>query len=116
MSNVERISTNKRMSQIVKHNNTIYLSGQVGNKDTQDLKKQTSEVLEKIDNLLKDAGTDKSKILSATIYLTDINFFEDMNEVWDNWLPDNCAPARATVEAKLALPELLVEVCVIAAK
>ena len=114
MNNIERIGTNKRMSQIVKNSNTIYLSGQVGNKDTKDLKKQTSEVLEKVENLLKDAGTDKSKILSATIYLTDINFFEDMNEVWDNWLPQNCAPARATVEAKLALPELLVEICVIA--
>jgi enamine deaminase RidA (YjgF/YER057c/UK114 family) len=114
MSNIERIGTNKRMSQVVKHNETIYLSGQVGNKDTKDLKRQTIEVLEKIDNLLKDAGTDKSKILSATIYLTDINFFEDMNEVWDNWLPQNCAPARATVEAKLALPELLVEICIIA--
>jgi len=114
MNNIERIGTNKRMSQIVKNSNTIYLSGQVGNKDTKDLKKQTSEVLEKVENLLKDAGTDKSKILSATIYLTDINFFEDMNEVWDNWLPQNCAPARATVEAKLALPELLVEICIIA--
>ena len=114
MNNIERINTNKRMSQIVKHNNLIYLSGQVGNKDTKDLKKQTSEVLEKIENLLKDAESDKSKILSATIYLTDINFFEDMNEVWDNWLPENCAPARATVEAKLVLPELLVEICVIA--
>ena len=116
MSKVERINTNQRMSQIVKHNDLIYLSGQVGNKDTKDLKKQTAEVLEKVDNLLKDAGTDKSKILSATIYLGDINFFQDMNEVWDNWLPNNCAPARATVEAKLALPELLVEVCVIATK
>ena len=116
MSNIERINTNKRMSQIVKHNDMVYLSGQVGNKDTKDLKKQTAEVLEKVENLLKDAGTDKSKILSATIYIVDINLFEDMNEVWDNWLPDNCAPARATVEAKLALPELLVEVCVIATK
>ena len=114
MSNIERINTNQRMSQIVKHNDLMYLSGQVGNKHTKDLKKQTAEVLEKVENLLKDAGTDKSKILSATIYIADINFFQDMNEVWDNWLPNNCAPARATVEAKLALPELLVEVCVIA--
>ena len=97
MNSIERINTNKRMSQIVIHNNLVYLSGQVGSKDTQDLKKQTSQVLEKVENLLKNAGSDKSKILSATIYLTDINFFEDMNEVWDNWIPDNCAPARATV-------------------
>ena len=115
MSNIERIVTNQRMSQIVKHNDIIYLSGQVGNKETKDLKKQTEEVIEKIENLLKDAGTDKSKILSATIYIVDMNLFENMNEVWDNWLPSGCAPARATVEAKLALPELLVEICVIAA-
>ena len=114
MRNIERINSNKRMSQLVKHNGIIYLSGQVGNKETKNLKKQTSEVLEKIDNLLKVGESDKSKILSATIYLSDISFFEDMNDVWDNWLPENCSPARATVEAKLALPELLVEICVIA--
>ena len=99
----------------------LFLIGFIGCKSSNTNSSETKEVsrsvvLEKVENLLKNAGSDKSKILSATIYLTDINFFEDMNEVWDNWLPDNCAPARATVEAKLALPELLVEVCVIATK
>ena len=116
MTNIERINTNKRMSQIVVNNNTIYLSGQVGNKKTTDFKTQTSEVLEKINNLLNESGSNKSKLLSATIYLSDISYFEEMNEIWDNWLPENCSPARATVEAKLALPEFLVEICIIASK
>ena len=114
MSNIFREDTNQRMSQIVVHNDTIYLSGQVGNKDSKDVATQTSEVLNKIDKLLIKVGSNKNKILSATIYLSDISYFEEMNKVWDNWLPENCAPARATVEAKLAFPEFLVEICIIA--
>ena len=116
MANIERIKTNKRMSQIVVSNDTIYLSGQVGDKKTTDFKMQTSGALEKIGNLLNESGTDKSKLLSATIYLSDISYFEELNEIWDNWLSENCSPARATVEAKLALPEFLVEICIIASK
>ena len=116
MNEIYREDTNQRMSQIVVHNNTIYLSGQVGNKDTKETAKQTEEVLSKIDNLLLKAGSDKTKIISATIYLSDISDFEEMNNVWDKWLPENCAPARATVESKLAFPEFLVEICVIATK
>mgnify|MGYP001267019104 CR=1 FL=1 len=116
MSEIIRKDTNQRMSQIIEHNNIIYLSGQVGNKDSKDVTSQTSEVLEKINNLLLKAGSNKEKILSATIYLSDISTFEEMNNVWDNWLPENCAPARATVEAKLAFPEFLVEICIIATK
>ena len=116
MSNILRNDINQRMSQIVVHNNTIYLSGQIGNKDTKDVSTQTSEVLEKVEKLLLKAGSDKNKILSATIYLSDISYFEEMNKVWDNWLPENCAPARATVEAKVAFPEFLVEICIIAIK
>tara|TARA_Y100001970_G_scaffold281077_1_gene391120 strand:- start:217 stop:567 length:351 start_codon:yes stop_codon:yes gene_type:complete len=116
MSEIIRKDTNQRMSQIIEHNNIIYLSGQVGNKDSKDVTAQTSEVLEKINNLLLKAGSNKEKILSATIYLSDISTFEEMNNVWDNWLPENCAPARATVEAKLAFPEFLVEICIIATK
>ena len=116
MSEITRKDTNQRMSQIIEHNNIIYLSGQVGNKDSKDVTSQTSEVLEKINNLLLKAGSNKEKILSATIYLSDISTFEEMNNVWDNWLPENCAPARATVEAKLAFPEFLVEICIIATK
>ena len=116
MSNIFREDTNQRMSQIVIHDNTIYLSGQVGNKDSNDVATQTSEVLNKIEKLLFKAGSNKNKILSATIYLSDISYFEEMNKVWDNWLPENCAPARATVEAKLTFPEFLVEICIIAIK
>ena len=104
------------MSQIVVHNNTIYLSGQVGDKNSKDVTTQTSEVLKKIEELLLQVGSNKNKILSANIYLSDISYFEEMNKVWDNWLPENCAPARATVEAKLAFPEFLVEICIIAIK
>ena len=116
MSKIFRDDTNQRMSQIVVHNNTIYLSGQVGDIDSKDVATQTSEVLKKIEKLLLQAGSNKNKILSANIYLSDISYFEEMNKVWDNWLPVNCAPARATVEAKLAFPELLVEICIIAIK
>ena len=116
MSKIFRDDTNQRMSQIVVHNNTIYLSGQVGNKNSMDVTTQTSEVLKKIEKLLLQAGSNKNKILSANIFLSDISYFEEMNKVWDNWLPENCAPARATVEAKLAFPELLVEICIIATK
>ena len=116
MSKIIRDDTNQRMSQIVVHNNTIYLSGQVGDKNSKDVATQTSEVLKKIEKLLLQAGSNKNMILSANIYLSDISYFEEMNRVWDNWLPENCAPARATVEAKLAFPELLVEICIIATK
>lgn len=116
MSEIIRKDTNQRMSQIIEHNNIIYLSGQVGNKESKDVPTQTLEVLEKIDKLLEKAGSNKENILSATIYLSNISTFEEMNNVWDSWLPENCAPARATVEAKLAFPEFLVEICVIAAK
>ena len=116
MSKIFRDDTNQRMSQIVVHNNTIYLSGQVGNKNSKDVTTQTSEVLKKIEKLLLQAGSNKNKILSATIYLSDISYFEEMNKVWDNWLPEICAPSRATVEAKLAFPEFFVEICIIAIK
>ena len=116
MGNIIRKDTNNRMSQIVIHNDTMYLAGQVGSVETKDVSTQTSEVLNKIDNLLKNAGSDKTKILSAIIYLSNISDFNKMNKVWDNWLPENCAPARATIEAKLILPKLLVEISIIATR
>ena len=116
MNEIFRENTNTRMSQIVIHNNTVYLSGQVGNKESEDVSIQTAEVLEKIEKLLIKSGSNKNNILSATIYLSDISSFEEMNKVWDNWLPENCAPARTTVEAKLALPELRVEISILATK
>jgi enamine deaminase RidA (YjgF/YER057c/UK114 family) len=116
MSN-QRMHTNKRMSQIVVHGDTVYLAGQVAlDKPGASFAEQTRNILDRIDGLLKEAGTDKTKVLSATIWLSDMRGFEDMNAVWDAWVPQGCAPARATVEAKLATPAFTVEIGVIAAK
>jgi enamine deaminase RidA (YjgF/YER057c/UK114 family) len=114
---IQRMHTNKRMSQIVVHGDTIYLAGQVAlDKPGASFAEQTRNVLERIDALLAEAGSDRSKLLSATIWLADIRGFEEMNGVWDAWVPEGCAPARATVEAKLATPQFTVEIGVIAAK
>lgn len=112
---IERIECGARMSQAVVHGNTVYLAGQV-NKDVADVTAQTQAVLKQIDDLLSKAGTTKNRILSATIYLADMKTFADMNKAWDAWVPAHATPARATVEAKLAGPEYLVEIAVIAAK
>ena len=113
---VQRQLTNERMSQIVSHNGTVYLAGQVGDDFDAGIEQQTREVLANIERLLDLAGTDKQHLLSATIYLNDIEApFAGMNSVWDQWLPAGVAPARATVEAKLCEPEILVELSVVAA-
>ncbi|MGD9510995.1 MAG: RidA family protein [Geminicoccaceae bacterium] len=114
---VQRMHTNQRMSQIVVHGDTVYLAGQVAlDKPGASFADQTRNILDRIDALLKEAGTEKSKVLSATIWLSDMRGFGEMNEVWDAWVPEGCAPARATVEAKLATPQFTVEIGVIAAK
>ncbi|GJD52085.1 2-iminobutanoate/2-iminopropanoate deaminase [Methylobacterium crusticola] len=110
---IERIETGTRMSQAVVHGNTVYLAGQVS--AAGDVADQTRDVLAQIDALLAKAGTDKSKVLSATIYLADMATFAEMNRVWDGWVPAGQAPARATVEAKLAGPQFRVEISVVAA-
>jgi enamine deaminase RidA (YjgF/YER057c/UK114 family) len=108
--------TNDRMSQIVVHNSTVYLAGQVADDMTGGIEQQTREVIANIERLLDLAGTDNTRILSVTIYLKDVNAdFAGMNGVWDQWLPKGSAPARATVEAKLCEPEILVEMSVVAA-
>lgn len=115
---VQRLHTNQRMSQIVIHQNTVYLAGQVAADDDldQDAAVQTHSTLQAIEKLLVEAGSDKTQILSVTIYLKDIHAdFEAMNRVWDQWLPAGTAPARATVEALLCEPEIRVEMSVIAA-
>ena len=113
---VQRQLTNDRMSQIVVHNGTVYLAGQVANDMAGSVEQQTREVLGNIERLLDLAGTDKSRLLSVTIYLKDIDaHFAGMNSVWDQWLPKGVAPARATVEAKLCEPQILVELSVVAA-
>ncbi len=115
---IQRLLTNERMSQIVIHQNTVYLSGQVAADEDldKDAATQTGSTLNEIETLLAQAGTDKTRILSVTIYLKDIDTdFAAMNSVWDQWLPAGTAPARATVEAKLCEPEILVEMSVVAA-
>lgn len=114
MLDITRSHTNDRMSQMVTHNNTIYLAGQVGNRGDS-VADQTRTCLEKVDALLAEAGVDKRRILSATIWLADMADFDEMNGVWDAWVPSGHAPARACGEAKLAHPELTVEVLIIAA-
>jgi len=111
---ITRHHTNQRMSQIVVHGDTVYLAGQVAADAGADISVQTQQVLEKIDTLLAEAGSDKSKILSAQIWIASMGHFAKMNEVWDAWVPSGNAPARACIEARLASPELLVEVGIIA--
>jgi len=113
---IERIGVGPRMSQAVVHGHTVYLAGQVANKAAgQSVTEQTKEILETIDQLLNQAGADKTRILSATIYLADIKTFAEMNAVWDAWVQQGHTPARATVEAKLAAPQFTVEIACIAA-
>ncbi|MGO4872018.1 MAG: RidA family protein [Roseiarcus sp.] len=114
---IERIGVGPRMSQAVVHGHTIYLAGQVADKTAgKSVGEQTKEILASIDRLLAEAGSDKTHILSATIYLTDIGTFAEMNAIWDTWVVKGHTPARATVEAKLAAPPYRVEIACIAAK
>ena len=111
-----RIGTERRrMSKIVIHNDTVYLCGQVAKDSNADIKEQTLTMLEKVDDLLAQAGSDSEHIISATIYIKDMKDFAEMNEVWDAWVVEGYSPARACVQASLARPELLVEVSVVAA-
>jgi enamine deaminase RidA (YjgF/YER057c/UK114 family) len=112
---IKRIDSGRRMSQAVVHDKTVYLAGQVADDTTADVKGQTRQVLSKIDRLLANAGSNKSNILSATVYLSDIGTFAAMNAEWDAWVAPDNKPARATVEAHLAAPEYRVEIAVIAA-
>ncbi|MEO1191654.1 MAG: RidA family protein [Pseudomonadota bacterium] len=111
---IQRLKTGNRMSQAVIHGDTIYLAGQVA--EGVDVSAQTTAILAQIDSLLAECGSDKTKILSATIWLTSMDSFGQMNAVWDAWSSGGHAPARACVEAKLASPDFLVEIGVIAAR
>jgi enamine deaminase RidA (YjgF/YER057c/UK114 family) len=114
---IERRHVGKRMSQLVinRASGTAYLAGQVASDAGTDISDQTRQVLSQIDALLSEAGTDKSQLLSATIYLPDIADFAEMNVIWEAWVAPGSTPARATVEAALAGPEYLVEIQVVAA-
>jgi len=115
MSDITRHHTGQRMSQIVLHQGTVYLAGQVGNPGDS-VADQTRTCLEKVGKLLAEAGSDATRILQCVIWLADMADFAEMNSVWDAWVPEGHAPARACGEAKLATPEFKVELIVIAAQ
>lgn len=104
-----------RLSEAAIHNGVVYLAGQIAEDTTQNIDGQTREVLGHIDRLLAEAGSDKSRILMCQIYLADIKDIAAMNAIWDEWVPAGHTPPRATVQAALARPELLIEIVVIAA-
>jgi len=112
---IKRYDTGKRMSQAVIYGGFAFLAGQVADDTSQDVKGQTAQILAKIDALLAKLGSDKTRILSASIWLASYTAYNDVNEVWDDWVPEGQAPARACVEAKLAFPQYTVEIGVIAA-
>ena len=113
---VTRKHSGPRMSQIVVHGNTVYLAGQVAQEAPgASVGEQTKDILQRIDQYLGEAGSDKSKILAATIWLTSMDTFAEMNEVWDAWVDPANPPARACVESRLAAPQFTVEIMVTAA-
>lgn len=112
---IKRIETGPRMSQAVVYNGMVFLAGQVADDAKQDVAGQTKQVLAAIDKLLAEAGTDKSRLLMANIFLADMADFNAMNKVWEAWVSPGNTPARATVEAALARPGWLVEIVVTAA-
>ena len=114
---LQRIKPGPRMSGAVVHGNTVYLAGQVANAAAGgSVTEQTREILQIIDGLLAEAGSDKTKLLMVNIWLSDMATFAEMNAVWDGWVAQGNTPARATVEAKLAAPQYTVEIAVIAAR
>lgn len=112
---LDRYETGHRMSEMTVHHGVCYLAGQVAEDTSADIKGQTRQVLAEIDRLLALAASDKTKVLRAEIYLTDIDDFKAMNEVWDEWVAPGFTPARATVEAKLACPDWKIEIVITAA-
>lgn len=115
MSTIQRYHVGPRLSEIVVHNNTVYLAGQIAEVLDKDAKGQATEVLAAIDRLLAEVGSDKTRVLTVTIYLADMEDYDGMNEAWSAWAPHGHTPARATVQAQLADPRYRVEMSVIAA-
>jgi len=114
---IERHDVGPRMSKVVVHGNTVYLAGIVAEAAKgKSVGEQTRDILGQIDGFLAKAGTNKAKLLSANIWITDMSTFAEMNAVWDAWVAPGHTPARATVEAKLAAPDYKVEIMVVAAK
>ncbi|WP_435931704.1 RidA family protein [Moraxella bovoculi] len=115
MANIIKLDSNDTLSEIAIHNGVVYLAGQVPNDDSLDIKGQSREVFANIDAALAKAGSDKSKILSAQVFVTDLANFDAFNSEWNQWVKDITPPTRATVEAKLVNPNWLVEIMVVAA-
>jgi enamine deaminase RidA (YjgF/YER057c/UK114 family) len=113
---LERIEPGRRFAQAVAFGDTVYLAGHVASHPDAGVYEQTREILATIDRHLAAAGSDKSRLLSASVWLTDIGTFDDMNRAWDEWVDPSNLPARATVEARLASPDFKVEIAVIAAR
>jgi enamine deaminase RidA (YjgF/YER057c/UK114 family) len=113
---IQRLHVGKMLSEVAIHNGTIYLAGQIAEDTTRDIAGQTREVLGHIDRLLDEAGSDKTRILMCQIFITDLQNFNAMNAVWNEWVADGHSPPRATVQASLAKPELLIEMVVTAAQ
>jgi len=112
---IQRHNVGKRLSEIVVHGNTVYLAGEVPDDTTKDITGQTEEVLAKIEKLLHQVGSDKTKLLWAQIFLPDMKDFPAMNAVWEKWVAPGQTPARATIEAALANPAYKVEIMCVAA-
>jgi enamine deaminase RidA (YjgF/YER057c/UK114 family) len=115
MADIQRFHTGARLSEACVHNGTVYLAGQVAGDASQDIEGQTEQVLAAIDRLLAEAGSDKSRILRAQVFLTDMRDYSAMNAAWQRWIPSGKTPARATVQAVLARPEWKIEIVVTAA-
>jgi len=114
---IQRIDVGARLSKVVVYGDTVYLAGLTADKAAgQSVAAQTQEILAAIDALLAKAGTDKSKLVQATIWLQDIRTVDEMNKIWDAWVPSGCAPARACIEARLQSPAKMVEIRVTAAR
>lgn len=113
---IQRLKVGTRLCQAVVHGDTVYLAGIVADHPVPDAAAQTGQILDQIDKLLAEAGTDKSKLLTATIWLSDVRYYDEMNSVWDKWVVPGNPPARACVESKLAAPKYMVEIRVVAAK
>ena len=113
---IQRLRIEKRYSEIVIHNGTVHLAGQLADDYDGDIREQTRQTLANIDRFLAEAGSDKTRILSVTIYLKDMADYAGLNEVYDAWVAEGAAPARACLEARLYDPRVLVEMMVVAAQ
>jgi enamine deaminase RidA (YjgF/YER057c/UK114 family) len=115
MSTITRVNVAKRLSDMAVYNGIAYLAGQVADDASQDITGQTAQILATIDRLLAQAGTDKTRILMAQIFVANMKEFDGMNKAWDAWVPEGNAPPRATIEARLASADYKVEIVVTAA-